>query len=144
MMCDLIFAADNAQFAQPEIKLGVMPGIGGTQRLTHLIGKSKAMDMILTGRSMSAQEAERAGLVSRVIAAADLLEESLAAAQTIAGFAKTATMAAREAVDRALESGLREGLLYERRAFHGLFSTPGQQEGMQAFLDKREARFNPV
>jgi enoyl-CoA hydratase len=102
------------------------------------------MDMILTGRSMSAQEAERAGLVSRVIAAADLLEESLAAAQTIAGFAKTATMAAREAVDRALESGLREGLLYERRAFHGLFSTPGQQEGMQAFLDKREARFNPV
>jgi enoyl-CoA hydratase len=144
MMCDLIFAADTARFAQPEIKLGVMPGMGATQRLTHLIGKSKAMDMILTGRPMSAQEAERAGLVSRVIAAADLLEESMAAAQSIAGFAKTATMAAREAVDRALEHGLREGLLYERRAFHGLFATPGQKEGMQAFLDKREACFNPV
>ncbi len=142
MMCDLIFAADTARFGQPEIRLGVMPGMGGTQRLTRLIGKSKAMDMILTGRSISAREAERAGLVSRVMAAPDLLEESLAAAHTIAGFAKTATVAAREAVDRALELGLREGLLYERRMFHGLFATPAQKEGMQAFLDKREACFN--
>lgn len=144
MMCDLIFAADTARFGQPEIKLGVMPGMGGTQRLTRLIGKSKAMDMILTGRSMSAHEAERAGLVSRVIDAADLLEQSMAAAHTIAGFAKSATVAAREAVDRALELGLREGLLFERRSFHGLFSTPGQKEGMEAFLDKREACFNQV
>jgi enoyl-CoA hydratase len=102
------------------------------------------MDMILTGRSMSAEEAERAGLVSRVIVASDLLEQSLAAAQIIAGFAKTATLAARESVDRALESGLREGLLFERRVFHGLFATEGQQEGMQAFLQKREPSFNPV
>jgi enoyl-CoA hydratase len=102
------------------------------------------MDMILTGRSMSAHEAERAGLVSRVIEAADLLEQSMAAAHTIAGFAKSAAVAAREAVDRALELGLREGLLFERRSFHGLFSTPGQKEGMQAFLDKREACFNQV
>jgi enoyl-CoA hydratase len=144
MMCDLIFAADNARFGQPEIRLGVMPGMGGTQRLTRLIGKSKAMDMILTGRSMSAEEAERAGLVSRIIVASDLLEQSLAAAQIIAGFAKTATLAAREAVDRALESGLRDGLLFERRVFHGLFATQGQQEGMQAFLQKREPSFNPV
>ncbi|PAU60570.1 enoyl-CoA hydratase-related protein [Pseudomonas sp. PICF141] len=144
MMCDLIFAADTAWFGQPEIRLGVMPGMGGTQRLTRLIGKAKAMDMILTGRSMSAEEAERAGLVSRVIAASDLLEQSLVVAQTIAGFAKTATLAAREAVDRALESGLHDGLLYERRVFHGLFATQGQKEGMQAFLEKRAPRFNRV
>jgi enoyl-CoA hydratase len=142
MMCDLIFAADTARFGQPEIRLGVMPGMGGTQRLTRLIGKSKAMDMILTGRSMSAEEAERSGLVSRVIAAGDLLEQSLAAAQMIAGFAKTATLAAREAVDRALESGLHDGIRFERRVFHGLFATEGQKEGMQAFLEKREPCFN--
>lgn len=141
MMCDLIFAADTALFGQPEITLGVIPGIGGTQRLTRLIGKAKAMDMILTGRLMDAFEAERAGLVARVFPADRLLAETMAVAVTIAAFGKTAAMAAREAVDRAQEVGLREGLLFERRVFHALFASADQTEGMRAFLEKRPARF---
>jgi enoyl-CoA hydratase len=141
MMCDMIFAADTAMFGQPEIKLGVIPGMGGTQRLTKLVGKAKAMDLILTGRMMDAAEAERAGLVSRVIAADKLMEEALAAAQTIATYGKTAAMAAREAVDRALELGLREGIVFERRLFHALFATSDQTEGMAAFIEKRPPSF---
>jgi enoyl-CoA hydratase len=144
MMCDVIIAAESAQFALPEITLGVMPGMGGTQRLTRLIGRAKAMDMILTGRSIGAREAEQAGLVSRVTATDELLEQALAVAQQIAGFARTATLAAREAVNRAEESGMREGILFERRVFHGLFATPGQKEGMQAFLQKRPPRFQQI
>ncbi len=142
MMCDVIVAAGSARFGLPEITLGVMPGMGGTQRLTRLVGRAKAMDMILTGRSMSADEAERAGLVSRVTGDEDVLEQALAIAQRISGFSRPATLAAREAVDRALEVGMREGVLSERRAFHALFATPGQKEGMQAFLEKREPCFN--
>lgn len=141
MMCDLIFAADSARFGQPEITLGVIPGIGGTQRLTRLVGKAKAMDMILTGRLMDATEAEQAGLVARVFPADRLLPETMAAAEKIAAAGKLAAMTAREAVDRALEVGLREGLLFERRVFHALFATDDQAEGMQAFLEKRPARF---
>jgi enoyl-CoA hydratase len=141
MMCDLILAAENATFGQPEIKLGVIPGIGGTQRLTRLIGKAKAMDMILTGRLMDAHEAERAGLVARVVPADRLMAEATTAATAIASASKLATMAAREAVDRALEVGLREGILFERRAFHALFSTRDQHEGMAAFLEKRPPQF---
>jgi len=141
MMCDMIFAADTAMFGQPEIKLGVIPGMGGSQRLTKLVGKAKAMDMILTGRMMDAAEAERCGLVARIIPAEKLLEETLAAAQTIAGYGKAATMAAREAVDRALEGGLREGILFERRIFHALFATQDQKEGMAAFIEKRPPQF---
>jgi enoyl-CoA hydratase len=141
MMCDLIFAADTAQFGQPEITLGVIPGIGGTQRLTKLVGKAKAMDMILTGRLMDATEAERAGLIARVFPADRLLPETMATAEKIASAGKLATMTAREAVDRALEIGLREGLLFERRVFHALFATEDQAEGMRAFLEKRPARF---
>ena len=141
MMCDMIFAADTAMFGQPEIKLGVIPGMGGSQRLTKLVGKAKAMDMILTGRMMDATEAERCGLVARVLPAGKLLEETLAAAQTIAGYGKAATMAAREAVDRALEGGLREGILFERRIFHALFATQDQKEGMAAFIEKRPPQF---
>ena len=144
MMCDVIIAAECAKFALPEITLGVMPGMGGTQRLTRAIGRAKAMDMILTGRSINAREAEQAGLVSRVTATDQLLEQALAVAQRIAGFSGVATMAAREAVDRAQELTLREGILFERRVFHGLFATPGQKEGMQAFLEKREPRFEHV
>ncbi len=142
MMCDLIFAADNAQFGQPEITLGVIPGIGGTQRLTRLVGKAKAMDMILTGRLMGATEAEQAGLVARVFPADRLLPETMAAAEKIAAAGKLAAMTAREAVDRALEVGLREGLLSERRVFHALFATEDQAEGMRAFLEKRPAQFS--
>ncbi|KQS91235.1 MULTISPECIES: enoyl-CoA hydratase [unclassified Rhizobium] len=141
MMCDIIFASETAMFGQPEIKLGVIPGMGGSQRLTKLVGKSKAMDMILTGRMMDATEAERCGLVSRILAADKLMDETLAAARTIAGYGKLATMAAREAVDRALESGLREGILFERRIFHGLFATEDQKEGMAAFVEKRPPQF---
>lgn len=141
MMCDLIFAADSARFGQPEITLGVIPGIGGTQRLTRLVGKAKAMDMILTGRLMDAAEAEQAGLVARVFPADRLLPETMAAAEKIAAAGKLVAMTAREAVDRALEVGLREGLLFERRVFHALFATDDQAEGMQAFLEKRPARF---
>jgi enoyl-CoA hydratase/carnithine racemase len=141
MMCDTIIAADTAVFGQPEIRLGVIPGIGGTQRLTRLVGKAKAMDLILTGRTMDAAEAERSGLVSRVVPAGKLLDEALAAARTIASYSKPAAMAAREAVDRALEVGLAEGARYERRVFHALFATEDQKEGMRAFLDKRPPEF---
>ena len=141
LMCDTIFAADTAKFGQPEIKLGVMPGMGGSQRLTRLIGKSKAMDMILTGRMMDAAEAERCGLVSRVVPAAQLMPEALAAAKVIAGYGKLSAMMAREAVDRAQEVSLSEGLLYERRVFHALFATEDQKEGMAAFVEKRAAVF---
>ena len=144
MMCDMIFAADTATFAQPEIKLGVIPGMGATQRLTGLVGKAKTMDMVLTGRPMMAQEALQAGLVSRVYPAADLMEQTLAVAAQIAGFSRTATRAAREAVEQALELGLHDGVRLERRLFHGLFATPDQQEGMQAFINKRPAVFNAV
>ena len=141
MMCDFIIAADTAKFGQPEIKLGVLPGAGGTQRLTRFVGKSKAMEMCLTGRMMDAAEAERCGLVSRVVPAADLMDVTMAAAHTIAGFSKPSVQMAREAVDRALEVSLAEGLLYERRMFHSLFATEDQKEGMSAFVEKRKPQF---
>lgn len=141
MMCDLIIAADNAKFGQPEITLGVIPGMGGTQRLTRLVGKAKAMDLILTGRLVDAAEAERIGLISRVVPADQLLAEVTRIAEQIAGYGKLAATAARECVDRALETGLSDGIRYERRVFHALFATEDQQEGMQAFLQKRAARF---
>lgn len=141
MMCDLVFAAHGAVFGQPEIKLGVIPGIGGTQRLTRLVGKAKAMDLILTGRTMDATEAERCGLVARIYPAERLMHEAAAAAAVIASYSKPALMAAREAVDRALEVGLREGALFERRLFHALFAGQDQKEGMSAFLEKRAPDF---
>jgi enoyl-CoA hydratase len=141
MMCDMIFAADTAKFGQPEIKLGLIPGMGGSQRLTKLVGKAKAMDMILTGRMMDAEEAERAGLVARVIPAEKLMEETLAAAQQIASYGKTAAIVGREAVERALELGLREGILFERRTYYALWATEDAREGMQAFIEKREPMF---
>lgn len=141
MMCDVVIASETARFGQPEITLGVIPGIGGTQRLTRLVGKAKAMDLILTGRMMDAEEAERCGLVSRVVPADRLMTEATAAATTIASYSKPACMIAREAVDRALEVGLREGILFERRNFHALFATEDRSEGMRAFLDKRPPRF---
>ncbi len=141
MMCDIIYASRSAKFGQPEIKLGVIPGMGGSQRLTRLIGKSKAMDMILTGRMMDAEEAERSGLVARVFDNDQLVDEAMKAAKTIASYGKAATVAAREAVERADEVSLREGLLYERRTFHALFATEDQKEGMAAFIEKRPANF---
>jgi enoyl-CoA hydratase len=141
MMCDTIFASDTAKFGQPEITLGVIPGIGGSQRLTRAIGKAKAMDLILTGRSIDAEEAERAGLVARVFPAADLVEETIAVASTIAERSRPATIAAKEAVKRAFESSLAEGLLAERRAFYGLFALEDRAEGMAAFIEKREPTF---
>ncbi|MBS8226158.1 enoyl-CoA hydratase [Vannielia litorea] len=141
MMCDFIIAADTAKFGQPEINLGVIAGIGGTQRLTHLVGKAKAMDMHLTGRFMDAEEAERSGLVSRVVPAKKLMDEANAAAQKIAEKSMVSVKAAKEAVNRAYELPLREGLLFERRLFHGLFATEDQKEGMKAFLEKREPQF---
>jgi enoyl-CoA hydratase len=141
MMCDMIFAAASAKFGQPEIKLGLMPGMGGSQRLTRLIGKAKAMDLILTGRMMDAEEAERAGLVARVIPDQQLLTETLTAAQTIASYGKTATMVAREAVERAQELSLHEGIRFERRTYHALWATADAQEGMRAFIEKREPVF---
>ncbi|MBW7055288.1 enoyl-CoA hydratase [Paracoccus bogoriensis] len=141
MVCDFIIAAENAKFGQPEINLGVVAGIGGTQRLTRLIGKSKAMDMNLTGRFMDAAEAERAGLVSRVVPTAKLIPEAMAAARKIAEKSRIAARTVKEAVNRAYETTLREGLLFERRAFHALFATEDQKEGMAAFLEKREAQF---
>ncbi|MGO4758676.1 enoyl-CoA hydratase-related protein, partial [Streptomyces sp. 2MCAF27] len=141
MLCDLILAGESAVFGQPEIKLGVIPGIGGTQRLTGLVGKAKAMDLILTGRTMDAEEAERCGLVSRIVPDDQLMAEAAEVAATIASYGRTAVRAAREAVERALEVGLREGLLFERRTFHALFATEDQSEGMRAFLDKRAPRF---
>ncbi|MFV0514368.1 MAG: enoyl-CoA hydratase [Jhaorihella sp.] len=141
MACDFIIAADSARFGQPEINLGVIAGMGGTQRLTRFVGKSKAMDMNLTGRFMDAEEAERAGLVSRVVPAKKLLEEALGAAQKIAEKSSLSVMAAKEAVNRSYETTLSEGILFERRVFHSLFSTEDQKEGMAAFLEKREAQF---
>jgi enoyl-CoA hydratase len=141
MMCDLIFAAETARFGQPEIKLGVMPGIGGTQRLTRLVGRALAMDMVLTGRMIDAAEALRAGLVSRVLEPGQLLEQALEAAACIAGYGKPAAMMNREAVARAEETSLAEGLLFERRCFHALFATRDQKEGMAAFIEKRPAGF---
>ena len=142
MMCDFIYAAENARFGQPEVRIGVMPGMGGSQRLTRLVGRGKAMEMVLTGRCMTAQEAERAGLVARVFAPEALLDAALATAHEIAGYGRTAVQSAREAVVRAEELSLREGVLFERRVFHALFATDDQQEGMRAFLEKRPARFN--
>ncbi len=141
MMCDFIIAAENAKFGQPEINLGVVAGIGGTQRLTRFVGKSKAMDMHLTGRFMDAEEAERSGLVSRVVPTKKLIEEALAAAQKIASKSGIAVKVVKESVNRSYETTLREGLLFERRIFHALFNTEDQKEGMNAFLEKREAQF---
>jgi enoyl-CoA hydratase len=141
MMCDLIIAADTARFGQPEIKLGVIPGMGGTQRLTRAVGKAKAMDLILTGRMMDAAEAERSGLVARVVPAASLMEEAMKAAETIAAMSLPSVLAAKEAVNRSFETSLAEGALFERRVFHALFATEDQKEGMAAFLAKRPAKF---
>ncbi|BBX31336.1 enoyl-CoA hydratase [Mycolicibacterium mageritense DSM 44476 = CIP 104973] len=141
MMCDILIAADTAKFGQPEIKLGVLPGMGGSQRLTRAIGKAKAMDLILTGRTIDAVEAERAGLVSRLVPADSLIDEALAVAETIAGMSLSASRMAKEAVNRAFESSLAEGLLYERRLFHSAFATADQKEGMAAFTEKRAANF---
>ena len=141
MMCDFIIAADNAKFGQPEIKLGIIPGAGGTQRLPRAVGKAKAMDMALTGRMMDASEAERAGLVSRVVALDKLMEEALGAALLIADYSQIAVKAAKESVNRAFESGLSDGIMFERRLFHALFATQDQKEGMDAFVNKRKAVF---
>jgi len=141
MMCDFIIAADNAKFGQPEIKLGVIPGIGGTQRLTRAVGKAKAMDLCLTGRMMDATEAERAGLVARVVPLASLMDEALKAAEAIAAMSLPATMLAKESVNRAFEVSLAEGVRFERRVFHSLFATADQKEGMAAFIEKRQAEF---
>lgn len=141
MMCDFIIAGDNAKFGQPEITLGVMPGMGGSQRLTRFVGKSKAMDMCLTGRMMDAAEAERSGLVSRVVPAADVVAEAVKAAEKIAGLSMPAVMMNKEAVNRAYETTLAEGLRFERRVFHAMFSLEDQKEGMAAFSEKRPATF---
>ena len=141
MMCDFIIAADTARFGQPEITLGVMPGMGGSQRLTRAVGKAKAMDMCLTGRMMDAAEAERCGLVSRIVPAAQLLDEALAAAAKIAEFSLPAVMMAKESVNRAFETTLAEGLRFEKRLFHSMFALDDQKEGMAAFIEKRKAAF---
>ncbi len=141
MMCDFIIAADNARFGQPEIKLGIIPGAGGTQRLPRAVGKAKAMDLALTGRMMDATEAERSGLVSRVVAADKLMEETLAVALLVAGMPRLAAYAAKESVNRAFESGLSDGVMYERRLFQALFATEDQKEGMDAFMAKRPGVF---
>jgi enoyl-CoA hydratase len=141
MMCDLIIAADNAQFGQPEIKLGVMPGAGGTQRLTRIVGKAKAMDLILTGRMMGAEEAERSGLVARVVALAQLREEALKTAETIAGMSLPIAMMAKESINRAYETTLAEGIRFERRLFHSMFAIADRKEGMAAFVEKRPPDF---
>jgi enoyl-CoA hydratase len=141
MQCDLIIAADNAKFGQPEIKLGIIPGIGGTQRLTHAVGKAKAMDLILTGRMMDAAEAERAGLVARIVPAANLIDEAIKVAETIAAMSLPSVLAAKEAVNRAFETSLAEGIRFERRIFHSLFATADRGEGMNAFIEKRPPKF---
>ena len=141
MQCDIIIAADNAKFGQPEIKLGIIPGIGGTQRLTRAVGKAKAMDLILTGRMMDAQEAERAGLVARIVPAANLLDEAVKVAETIAAMSLPSVLAAKELVNRAFETSLAEGIRFERRIFHSLFATHDQGEGMNAFVEKRPPKF---
>ena len=141
MMCDIIIAADNARFGQPEIKLGIIPGAGGTQRLPRAIGKAKAMDLALTGRMMDAQEAERAGLVSRVVPLDKLMDEALGAALTICDYSQMAVMSAKESINRAFESSLSDGVMFERRMFHALFATEDQKEGMDAFVNKRKPVF---
>jgi len=141
MMADFIIAADTAKFGQPEIKLGVTPGMGGSQRLAHAVGKAKAMEMCLTGRMMDAAEAERAGLVSRIIPAAELVDEAVRTATTIAGMAPLAVLANKEMVETAFETGLTQGVLFERRLFHGLFGTEDQKEGMAAFVEKRPGKW---
>ena len=141
MLCDILIAADTAQFGQPEIKLGVIPGIGGSQRLTRAVGKAKAMDLVLTGRNMGAEEAERAGLVSRIVPADDLLGVAAEVAETIAAKSLPVTMIAKEAVNRSFETTLAEGSRFERRVFHSLFAIEDQKEGMNAFVDKRTAQF---
>ena len=141
MMCDFIIAADTAKFGQPEITIGIIPGAGGTQRLTRFVGKSKAMEMCLTGRMMDAEEAERSGLVSRIVPAADLRDEAVKTAKTIADLSRPSVMAAKEAVNRAYETSLREGVLFERRTFHALFATEDQKEGMAAFVEKRQPQW---
>ena len=141
MMCDIIFAAEGARFGQPEIKLGIIPGAGGTQRLPRAVGKAKAMDLVLTGRMMDAAEAERAGLVSRVVPADRLMDEALAAAAKIAEFSLPSVMMAKESINRAYETQLAEGILFERRLFHALFATEDQKEGMAAFVEKRKPSF---
>ena len=142
MMCDIIIAADTAKFGQPEIKLGVMPGAGGTQRLTRFVGKAKAMEMCLTGRMMDAAEAERSGLVSRVVPAADLIADAVKTATTIAGMSLPITMMTKETVNRAYETTLAEGIRFERRVFHAMFATADQKEGMSAFVEKRKPKFS--
>ena len=142
MMCDVILAADTARFGQPEIKLGVIPGIGGTQRLARAIGKAKAMELCLTGRTMDAVEAERAGLVARVVPAAELMAEAMSVAETIAGMSRPVAMMTKEAVDRADETALAEGVRFERRVFHALFALADQKEGMAAFVEKRPPAFD--
>ncbi len=141
MMCDIVLAADNAKFGQPEITLGTLPGAGGTQRLARAIGKAKTMDLVLTGRMMDAAEAERSGLVARVLPAAELLAEALKTADKIAGFSRPAVLMAKEAVNQAFETGLAEGLRFERRLFHASFATADQKEGMGAFAEKRKPQF---
>ena len=141
MMCDIIIAADNARFGQPEIKLGIIPGAGGTQRLPRAIGKAKAMDLALTGRRMDAQEAERAGLVSRVVPLDKLMDEALSAALSICDYSQMAVMSAKESINRAFESSLSDGVMFERRMFHALFATEDQKEGMDAFVNKRKPVF---
>ncbi|HTQ01838.1 MAG TPA: enoyl-CoA hydratase [Casimicrobiaceae bacterium] len=141
MMCDIVIAADDARFGQPEIKLGIIPGAGGTQRLPRAVGKSKAMDLILTGRMMNAEEAERAGLVSRIVAAASLVDEAVAAAAQICEYSLPSVMMAKEAVNRAYEGTLSDGVLFERRLFHSLFATEDQKIGMQAFVNKQKPEF---
>ena len=141
MMCDFIIAADNAKFGQPEIKLGIIPGIGGTQRLARAVGKAKAMDLVLTGRMMDAAEAERSGLVARVVPAARLMEEAIKVSETIAAMSQPSLLAAKEAVNRSFETSLAEGVRFERRVFHALFATKDRKEGMAAFIEKRPPRF---
>ncbi len=141
MQCDMIIAADNAKFGQPEIKLGVIPGIGGTQRFTRAVGKAKAMDIMLTGRMMDVEEAERSGLVARIVPLASLVEEAVKVAETIASMSLPSVVAAKEAVNRAFETSLAEGVRFERRVFHSLFATADQKEGMAAFIAKRLPRF---
>jgi enoyl-CoA hydratase len=141
MQCDILIAADNAKFGQPEIKLGIIPGIGGTQRFTRAVGKAKAMDIVLTGRMMDVEEAERAGLVARIVPLASLIDEAVKVAETIASMSLPSVLGAKEAVNRAFETSLAEGVRFERRVFHSLFATADQKEGMAAFIAKRPPKF---
>ena len=141
MMCDFIIAADNAQFGQPEIKLGIIPGAGGTQRLTRAVGKAKAMDLCMTGRNMDVEEAERAGLVARIVPLADLQEEATKAARAMASYSMPSVMFAKDSVNAAMNTSLSEGMMIERRMFHALFATEDQKEGMKAFVEKRKPDF---